>query len=157
MNNRSLVAVAILALLVISPTLVAMQECDAKATAIHYRQDGVVRITLDGPLGDTHWGAEIWDSEGGLYWHSEYVADGGSEEVFLKDITTRLLYDIPSGEYIVDLYPRSGAFDEITAVMTVVDAPSEDDGNVMLTVALAVILVAAIGCVAFLIIRRRNA
>lgn len=156
--SRSM-AFALLAtmLLALSSAVLFVPGSDADAKVTYYQQDGVVRITLDEPLPTVNWGGEILNSDGTLYWESILVAFGGEEEVFLKEAKSRILYDIPNGTYTINLYPKSGSFDDVTATMVVQNShPDTEDGSSLVIAGLAVVLVAVIGVAAFLLIRRRK-
>lgn len=158
MRSSTASVLSVVALIALSAATLAIPGSDADAKATYYQQDGVVRMTLEGPLPPVNWGGEILNSDGTLYWDSMLVAFGGEEEVFLKEAKSRILYEIPEGTYTVCLYPNSGSYDDVTATM-VVHGPQSggDDGNVLLIAGLVIVLIAALGAAALLIIRRGKA
>ena len=153
MRISSAPALTIAALVLLAVVTISLPAADAEVKATYYQQDGVVRMTFDEPLPQVYWGGEIINSDGTTYWESILVALGGEEEVFLMESGSRILYEIPDGKYTVNLYPRSGAYDDISAIMTVQNTHDEGSANGMLLVIGAVAAIAII-LAAILIVRR---
>ena len=151
--KSKLIAVLILASAMVSPVMLSDQSSGTSAEAVYYQPDGVIKVVPETPLAEVPWGAEILRSDGTVYWSSILVSYGGESEVFLMEVQSRVLYDMPDGTYTVTLYPKSGSFEDVTATLVVHNEQPSGNNDSMIVI-LAVVLIAVVIVATFLIYRR---
>lgn len=154
--KAKLIAVLILASAMVSPVMLSDQSSGTSAEAVYYQPDGVIKVVPESPLAEVQWSAEILNADGSVYWSSLLVALGGEAEVFLMEVQSRVLYDMPDGTYKVILHPKSGSYEDVTASLVVHTEQPSGSGD-LTVVALAVVLIALVIAAVFLIYRRRMA